>query len=226
MRQQNLDPRAQISEVANSEIVWTRAPTPPYIADAMNAADTELWRRILANDGAAWSELINRYEALVYAVVTRSGLSLADAADCFQQTWVALFENRRKIKDPSRLSAWLVTTAKRETLKFLRRAKAAVELELADEIVDPSPLADAELLRLERQALLEIALSQLDPRCRKLMEEFFFAPEEKSYQQIAKSLGLAPNSLGPVRRRCLERLREILLKSGFPGVRDSGEETL
>ena len=54
----------------------------------MDKTDLELWQDVSNDIDGAWKTLINRYQALVYAVVTRAGLSAADAADCFQQTWV------------------------------------------------------------------------------------------------------------------------------------------
>lgn len=182
--------------------------------------DQELWRRVLAGDSNAWNVLVVRYQSLVYAVATRAGLSMTDAADCFQQTWVALYESRRRLQDPSRLSAWLVTTAKREAMRMRRNAQPDTGADAEANHPDQNPLPDEELVRLEQQAQLENALVELDPRCRQVVELFFFAPEERSYDEIAASLGIAANSLGPVRRRCLERLREILRKSGIVGVRD------
>jgi len=176
--------------------------------------DRDLWRKTLAGDSAAWQLLVKRYQSLVYAVATRAGLSMADAADCFQQTWIALYENRHRIQDPTRLSAWLVTTAKREAMRLRRRVLPDTGDEAGIDHPDRSPLPDEELIQIERQAHLEMALAELDPRCRQVIELFFFAPEEQSYHEIAESLGMTTNSLGPVRRRCLERLKEILRKNG------------
>jgi RNA polymerase sigma factor (sigma-70 family) len=181
----------------------------------MHESDLDLWPSILNGDSIAWGKLVTRYQSLVYTVATRSGLSMSDAADCFQQTWVALYKNRARIQDPTRIAAWLVTTAKREA-QHLRRRVANDGVDTGDsETVDPDPLPDEELLQLERQAQLGIALGELDARCRKLVEAFFYADEDKTYEQIAASLGIASNSLGPIRRRCLERLKQILVRNGF-----------
>ncbi len=182
---------------------------------AVHKTDIELWEEILHNRPESWKELVNRYQRLVYAVATRSGLSLADAADCFQQTWVLLYQNRRKLKDPSRISAWLVTTAKREAMRLRRLADKDSTAEIDSDEPDPAPLPDVALEQLECQIHLELALKQIDPRCRRILEEFFFAAEEESYEVIARKLGLAPNSLGPIRRRCLEKLKEILIGNGY-----------
>jgi RNA polymerase sigma factor (sigma-70 family) len=188
--------------------------------------DHELWQKTLAGDSVAWQLLVKRYQSLVYAVATRAGLSMADAADCFQQTWVALYENRHRIQDPTRLSAWLVTTAKHEALRLRRRTLPDTGDGAEIDHPDRSPLPDEELIKLELQAQLEIALAELDPRCRQVVELFFFAPEEQSYDQIAESLGMAINSLGPVRRRCLDRLKEILRKNGVLSVRGDDPASL
>jgi RNA polymerase sigma factor (sigma-70 family) len=188
--------------------------------------DRDLWQKTLAGDPAAWQLLVKRYQSLVYAVATRAGLSMADAADCFQQTWVALYENRRRIQDPTRLSAWLVTTAKREAMRLRRRALLDTGDGTEIDHPDRSPLPDEELITLELQAQLEIAVAELDPRCRQVVELFFFAPEEQSYDQIAESLGMTMNSLGPVRRRCLERLKQILRKNGVLSVRGDDPASL
>ena len=163
---------------------------------------------------------------MVYTVCSRSGLSLADAADCFQQTWVTLHRKRKAIHDPTRLSAWLVTTAKREVLRILRMGEKLETGDSLDRMVAHDPLPDEVMEQLERQACLEVSISQLDPRCRDVIDLFFFEPDNQSYEQIAKSLGIPSNSLGPIRRRCLERLRQILEKNGFPGVRNDDPETL
>ena len=151
---------------------------------------------------------------------------MPDAADCFQHTWVSLYENRKRITDPSRLSAWLVTTTKREALRIRRRAASMVELEGDVQYADKALLPDELLEGLERQSSLENALKEIDPRCRRLLAEFFFAPEEKSYDEIAAILGINPSSLGPIRRRCLERLKNKLIESGFPDVRKAEDEAL
>jgi RNA polymerase sigma factor (sigma-70 family) len=182
--------------------------------------DAEIWQDVLAGSADAWNELVKRYQPLIYAVSTRSGLSMADAADCFQQTWVALFEQRRRLRDPKRLSAWLVTTAKREAIR-LRRIAEREDSEIdVREPASSNPLPGEELSALQRQMQLELAIQELDPRCQKVIELFFFAEESRTYEQIAAMLGLSGNSLGACRHRCLKRLKNILLRNGFINARD------
>lgn len=181
----------------------------------MAMTDSELWAEILVGNHAAWGVLVERYKSLVYGVTSYVGLAMADSADCFQQTWVLLYQHRRQIQDPARLTSWLVTTAKREAIRLKRRSSAkAAEPDITEE-PDSSPLPDEELELLETQSQLEAALREIDLPCRQLLELFFFADEEFSYEQIARRMGLAPNTLGAKRRRCLEKLKQILIEHGY-----------
>lgn len=172
--------------------------------------DQELWTAICANDQRAWAALIKKYKALVNTVPLRMGLSMSDVSDCFQQTWFLLLKNRSKIKQPDRLAAWLVTTAKRESLRILRKKSDELDNDMLDSLVDDSILPDEEMVRLERQAILESALLEIDDRCRVLLKGLFYSPEEYSYKDLAKKLNIPINSFGPIRHRCLAKLKVLL----------------
>ena len=76
------------------------------------------------------------------------------------------------------------------------------------------------MLSLERQHLVRTAVGQLPDNCRRLVEALFSDPdpeslERTSYQQLADTLGIPINSLGPTRTRCLEKLRRLLRAAGY-----------
>ena len=74
---------------------------------------------------------------------------------------------------------------------------------------DSSNSADQEEQSLRR------AMSDLPPRCRRLVEMLFFDEPARPYLEIAETLGLAVGSVGFIRQRCLEKLRKSLLEVGF-----------
>ncbi|MBK7142997.1 MAG: sigma-70 family RNA polymerase sigma factor [bacterium] len=183
-------------------------------------SDVELWREIQAGDQAAWKVLVLRYKALVYSICSFMGLSQSDSADCFQQTWSQLFQHRHRLDDPSRISSWLITTARREAMHLQRMGRRYADAEPATEMQDTQALPDKVMEELELQAQLEEALRQIDQPCNKLLSLFFFADSDYSYDQIAAEMGLAPNTLGAKRRRCLEKLRQLLSDLGFEQERN------
>ncbi len=169
---------------------------------------------------AGWNVLVRRYQRLVYTIPRRAGLGEDQAADVFQNTFTRLFENRDRLQDPSRLRAWLVTTARRETLGVLALARRTVSLapqgsdgaasDPFDLIADASPLPDELLADLQDQDLVRRAIDKLDDKSRALVELLFLRAEPLPYGQIAARLGMAEGSVGPSRARVLGKLRAIL----------------
>ena len=190
---------------------------------AERLSESELWDLVVRGDAWAWKTLISKYESLVYSVLTRIGLSYHEAADCFQQTWVLLYQSRKKIIDPTRLPGWLATTARREALKVHRRGQKYDSLdETVDSYVDPGALPDEELEKMELQSQFEQALGMIDDRCGKLMRAMMLDGDDESYEQIAARFGISANALGPARRRCLDRLKVALEKLGYLPARTAG----
>ena len=84
-----------------------------------------------------------------------------------------------------------------------------------DHFEDTATLPDEAVIQLERQVILEEALRQLEPRCGHVLKALFFSAAEKSYREIARELGVSPNTLGPLRTRCLKKFKDILKKMGY-----------
>jgi RNA polymerase sigma factor (sigma-70 family) len=188
--------------------------------------DAELIGKCRDGNQAAWGVLVRRFQRLIYTIPRRAGLSEEQAADVFQVAFSRLFENLSKLGDDSRVQAWLVTTAKRESLRLLEQARRIVDLtpvggdddgddsDPLDRFADESPLPEQQLSDLQQQDRLRRALALIDERSRKLLEMLFMRDDDDkpSYQQIAAELGIAEGSIGPTRARALAKLREALAK--------------
>jgi len=188
----------------------------------VECTDEELVLACQTGDEEAWSALVARYQRLLYAVPRRAGLNEDAAADILQQTFLKLLENLQKIQQPAQIHAWLVTTARRETLHFLRQRKKAPQVSLdaageGDESKEhkfpaTEPLADEVLLEMERQHRVRTAVTNLDERCRNLVNLLFYQNAQIPYSEIASILGISEGSIGPTRARCLQKLLERLNK--------------
>ena len=190
--------------------VERRAHSRGASGDAHGCATAPTNAELLAGcrigDTAAWDELVARYQRLVYAVPLREGLSAADAAEISQSTFEALVESLERIRDPERVGYWLMTVARR--LTWRRRIASRTELTLGDIPLDH--VAADQFVDWERTASVYDAVAQLAEPCRSLIFGLFFDPTEPSYDQLSRTLGLAIGSIGPMRSRCLGRLRDRL----------------
>lgn len=181
-------------------------------------SDPLLVRACLAGDEAAWEELVDRYGRLVYAISRRLGLSETDAEDVFQNVFVALLRNLSSLRDQTRLSAWLITTTRREAWRLGRSGARRAEDELDESLPADDPGALDDVLRWEREQGVRQAMRRLDDRCRKLLTLLFLEPATPSYESVASRLGIPIGSVGPTRARCFKKLDAILRELGVDGV--------
>ncbi|MBW4715790.1 RNA polymerase sigma factor [Saccharothrix obliqua] len=168
----------------------------------------DLLIRAREGDHAAWEEIVRRHVRLVWAVARSHGLSHDDAADVNQTVWLLLAEHAATIRRPDRLSAWLTTAARRESLTTLRLRGRERPVDLWDS-VDEAPTPEDIAIADDTRRRLWRAYHTLPDRCRRLLRLLAFAPE-LTFQQVAEATGIPPNSLGPTRGRCLEALRRRL----------------
>ncbi|HSI57205.1 MAG TPA: sigma-70 family RNA polymerase sigma factor [Ideonella sp.] len=197
------------------------ASRPGGLADA---SDAELVALCREGRQSAWVALVRRFQRLVYTVPRRAGLSEEQAADVFQLCFATLHEQLARLQQPERVQAWLVTTARRETLRLIELSRRTVSTtvagidadgesrseDLCDGLPGPDPLPDDQLERLQMQHRVRRALQQLEPRSRELVECLFLRDPPLSYEEVAERLQISPGSVGPTRARCLEKLRVLL----------------
>lgn len=185
-------------------------------------SDEMLVLKCRSGDNDAWETLVHRYQRLIYAIPRRSGLGEDLAAEVFQRVFATLVEKIDRIENPSRLGAWLVTTARRETWRLSRRESTyrpfpgdSSDSDIEFEVPDNAPLPGEDLQRLEAQHSIRTAVANLDERCRTLLTLLFFRAETPPYADIAAQLGTSEGSIGPTRARCLQKMRRLLEESGF-----------
>lgn len=166
-----------------------------------------LVRRAGDGDDRAWNRLVDEFTELVWSVTRSHRLSDADAADVAQTTWLRLVEHMDRLHEPSRLGPWLATTARRESLRTLRRAASVVPSgdELPQQIDDRAEPEVAQLVH-ERDDALRSAFSHLAERDQAVLR-LTLADPPLSYQEIGTALEMPVGSIGPTRMRALDRLR-------------------
>jgi len=133
-------------------------------------------------------------------VIRRYRLSTAESQDVAQTVWLRLVEHLSSLREPRALPMWMITTAKRESLRYLSDRRRT----LLHDPLDPSWQAtsaedaepDAELLRAERHEALLAGLAELPARQRELLLLLVEDPP-LSYVQISRRTGIPVGSIGP-----------------------------
>ena len=181
--------------------------------------DDRLVAECLKGDQQAWSALIEKYKNLIFSIPIKLGL-YDDAADIFQSVCLDLLKDMPQLREPRALPKWLMQTCYHKCLQTRRRAEKTVPL--AEEVAgapaeggSPSTLPDDLLVQLENEQTVRDAISILSPRCERMVRMLFFETPPRPYEEIAKELGVATGSIGFIRGRCLEKLKQHLQNKGF-----------
>jgi RNA polymerase sigma factor (sigma-70 family) len=166
--------------------------------------------RARKGDQQAWNALVERHSPLVWSICRRYRLSQADAEDVFQTVWMRLVDHLDSLCDPAALCGWLSTTTRRECSRVWRancRYSVAEQAHNLEDVPDQfTETADHELLLAERNATLREAFTRLPSNGQRLLT-LLMADPPMPYTEISNRLGMPVGSIGPIRRRCLDKLR-------------------
>jgi RNA polymerase sigma factor (sigma-70 family) len=186
------------------------------MTDYSQYADERLISACESGDSLAWDALVERYQRLVYTIPARYGLTSAEIDDVFQSVWLSLLRNLKNLREPSRVSAWLVTTARRECWErrrgsdYERSVSTDLDTILTEKEGDEMSPEDLVAQYREHQVLKE-AMGQLGGRCQELLWLLYFDAAIPSYADVAEKLDMPIGSIGPMRARCLKKLRGLLM---------------
>jgi RNA polymerase sigma factor (sigma-70 family) len=170
-------------------------------------------REAMSGDERAWADLVEQYGGLLRAIARGFRLGDDQAADAEQITWTRLVENIGKVRQPERLAGWLACTMRRECIRLVngRRYERLTD-DLTRERAGGQHDPDGPVLEAERNAELWSAVDRLPARQRQIILALSADPP-LSYEQVGASLSVAVGSIGPTRRRALQRLRELLAET-------------
>ena len=159
----------------------------------------------------ALGQIVTELSPLLWQVARAAGLSAGDAEDVLQTVWLRLLTHLDDIRTPAALTAWLVTTTRREAwrVRALDRRQTPADGDWLTAIPDPEPDAEELLVTADNYSELWAALGQLPSRCQELLRIVAFVPRP-DYDVVAAELGMPRGSIGPTRGRCLARLRVLL----------------
>jgi RNA polymerase sigma factor (sigma-70 family) len=174
--------------------------------------DTHLIESCLLGEPRAWEALLARYSRLIYAIPIHFGFPEPVVDEIFQETCVILIEKLHTLRDRARLNSWIMTITRRACLQFLRARGRGDSYGNLDANATDGTALDERLLRLERQAVVWRAIDNLDLRCQQLLKALFFTEPRQPYEVIAAAINISPGSVGPIRARCLEKVRQEIEK--------------
>ena len=170
--------------------------------------DRELVAGVRMDQDQAWLVLTKRYTALIWSIASGYRLGTDDCADVTQNTWFRLLHSLDELREPDSVKGFLATCARYESVNVIRHRERARPTGLSALSADsPSGELTPEELATSDDQTLRAAFTRLSARCRTVLLMLNSDPPA-SYEAVAEHCHISVNSVGPDRRRCLDKLRE------------------
>ena len=179
----------------------TNEVEPTAIAALLKAAQ--------AGRSGALDELISSCRPYVETKARRYAWTNTDPDDIVQEVWIQLIDYLPRIREPLALLGWLNVVTRRLAAHLGHRNGRAIPTEIGDEVASASCTEEQALANDEQRQVtsaIREALGHLDDTDRSLL--LLLHPESGSpgYGEISRRVHRPVGSLGPTRRRLLDRL--------------------
>jgi RNA polymerase sigma factor (sigma-70 family) len=178
--------------------------------------DVALVRRAVEqHDQAAYAELLDRYKESVFYLLMKMVNNRDDAEDLTIEAFGKAFKNIEQYTPNFAFSTWLFRIATNNCIDFIRKKRMVtvsldktfegddggeMTMDVRSNTLDP----EENLIRKQKNVLMQSLVTKLKPRYRTLVEMRYF--QELSYEEIAEKLDLP---IGTVKAQ-LFRSREFL----------------
>ena len=180
----------------------------------MRNDNTKLIQRILEGDEAAFACLVRKYQKRVHTLAWRKIGDFHIAEDITQETFLQVYRNLARLKDPSQFPGWLYVIANRRCLAWLRKKRVQTQpLEEVDiAMTEMSSYSrhiatgQAESAAETKRELVKNLLAKLKESDRTIITLYYFG--EMTYAEISEFLGVSVNTVATRVHRARERLKK------------------
>ena len=185
--------------------------------------DAELMLRLKNGEDSILNELMTRWQQPLVAFIHRYIGHESDSLDLAQETFVRVYETRRRYKIQARFSTWLFAIAAnlcRNHLRWRQRRHESPsqtpntgENEFAEQVQSLNDSPDQAAMRSETISLIKAAIDKLphDLKTALLLYEYQSLP----YVEISSILKCSVKAVEMKLYRARQSLREGLLRSDF-----------
>ncbi|HWW42521.1 RNA polymerase sigma-70 factor [Pedobacter sp.] len=157
--------------------------------------EKDLLQQLIAGDERGFAGLYDLYSPSIQKFILRYVNSSPLSEDLTQEVFIKIWENRAILADVKSFKAYLFVTARNHTLnsmKVIFRSEIAIG-EVVDSFVHLRNETEEQLMHKEYLVFLRKILDSLPERTREIFR--LCRDQEKSYDEVAKSLNISRNAV-------------------------------
>ena len=180
----------------------------------MKTDDVVLIQFILAGDDAAFANLVRKYQEQVHAYTYQKVGDFHIAEDITQETFLEVYQNLGKLRDPTKFSKWLFAIANYLCIAWFRKNQSMSELLHESYTLKTETDSYSRYVALENERdaaeaqreLVQTLLSKLKESDQQLITLHYF--DEMTSAEISSYLGVPQNTIKSRLRRAKQRLKQ------------------
>ncbi|MGB0833817.1 MAG: RNA polymerase sigma factor [Psychrobium sp.] len=199
--------------VSDNQVIDSKASK----AQSDNFEPVAIVARIQQGDTSAETELINFYHTRLHFILTRKFPDANLCQDATQEAFIVVLNKIKndEIKDPTKLTAFIRSTAINCALMMIRKNKKYVDASdsvALENLTDNQPAASDEIEQRQLATMVINVINELtNERDRKILTSFYISQLDKL--QICQQLDITPNHFDKVIYRSKQRLKKQILSS-------------
>lgn len=161
----------------------------------------------------AFSLVIHRYQEQIYWQIRKMVFDHEDSSDVLQNTLLKAWQALDSFRGDSKLSTWLYTIARNESLTFLTKRQAEMDMTLDDPdgYVMDCQEADQYFDGDDAQRLLLEAIAQLPAKQREVFNMRYY--DELPYEDISRITGTSVGALKASYHFAVEKISAYVKKN-------------
>jgi RNA polymerase sigma-70 factor (family 1) len=167
----------------------------PVTKTIMHLNESAILQRLKNGDNTAYKEIYNRYHSRLYYYVLKFLKDPDLAEDVIHDVFLKLWEVREQINPNLFILGYLYRISRNMVYKMIK--KIATEEDLRSKIIffidEAQSLTESKVQWDEYATLLEGAINQLPPQCRRVFK--LCREEGKTYDQTAALLGISKHTV-------------------------------
>ena len=218
-----VDPKLQAAPGSDLEVETSEKPFPSAVELKPGApSDLDLMLGIQSGDADAFSQIYDRYNGIVKALILRIIHNETEADDLLQEVFMEIWNQAKNFSaEKGKPLGWMVTLTRRRAIDALRKKQAYARAEEGLK-AQPEQQPDAwvrnvtqeEIQSGDTRALMAKVISSLPEAQRQVIEFAFF--QGMSQREIASNTNIP---LGTVKTRL-----ELGLKKIYDGLKELKDE--